>query len=90
MISKLYKHLKEGTRVYVDGVAGIIDKIHPWGHGQYLGPQHAYIWVRTPSLDYTEHVLGRNLQFLGFKTTQNGRAVPFEDIDKRITLREDE
>ena len=88
MKSKLYPHLKVGKRVTVDGVNGYVMAIHPWGYGQYLGPQHAYIWIRTPSLDFTEHVFTRNLQSLGFKTTQNGRAVSFEEIDKRMTLRE--
>ena len=86
--SKLYPHLKEGTLVTVDGINGHVHAIHPWGYGQYLGPQHAYIWVRTPSLDYTEMLYTQNVQRLGLKTTRNGRAVSFEEIDKRMKLRE--
>ena len=40
--------------VIVNGTPGYITGIYPNGKGQYHGPQHAFYWVRQPSLDYTE------------------------------------
>jgi len=63
--------------VLVDSIKGWIQHIHPNGKSPYIGPQHAYIWVRTPELDYVEH---------NGIITINGRAVPFNDISKRIQI----
>ena len=80
-----HNDLHVGMKVILDNnVIGYVDGIYPEGKGQYKGKHHAYVWVRTPSLDYISHVWGRHLQFIGFKTTRNGRAVPFSDISKRI------
>jgi hypothetical protein len=62
-------NLKVGMSVLVDNLPGIIGGIYPYGSGQYIGAMHAYIWVKTPTLEF-------NI----------GRAVPYEDIEKRITV----
>jgi len=80
------KEIKHGQNVLVDGIEGFITGIYPKGKGQYKGSQHAFLWVRTPSLDYTEMLFNYNLTRFNFKTTKNGRAVNFYDIEKRIVL----
>lgn len=67
--------LQVGQRVTVDNLPGIVSAIHPNGFGVYQGVMHAYVWVRIPSLDYTE---------INGRTVQNGRAVPFNDVQRRI------
>lgn len=70
--------LVHGQEVLVDGIPGWIAAIHPNGKGVYVGEHHAYVWVRTPSLDFREY--GK------YELTRNGRAVPFNEIKHRIKI----
>lgn len=65
--------LKVGSRVWVRDDLCTVTAIYPRGNGQYIGTQHAFIWVQQ---DRT--VEDRNL---GNKT---GFAISFEDVPRRI------
>lgn len=74
-------NLKMHQDVLVDGIPGFVAGIHPNGFGQYIGAGHAYVWIRTPSLDYTE------LLPKGWVShCSNGRAVSYSEIDRRIIV----
>ena len=64
--------------VKVDGVDGRVASIHPNGSGVYVGERFAYVWVRTPSLDYCD-LGGAGIQHVG-------RAVSFDEIATRIEV----
>jgi hypothetical protein len=68
--------------VLVDGIPGHVAGVYPEGKGLYQGKMHAYYWIRTPSLDYSE-ALFYDKPIISYK--QNGRAVKFSDMH-RITI----
>jgi len=69
--------LRVGDKVRIDGDReGYIRSINPNGSGCYVGPQHAYVFVRIPSLDCRDYLTG--------ETNFGGRAVVFNEIAKRL------
>jgi len=71
-----------GEPVTVDGIDGFIAAVHPLGNGKYVGTHHAYYWVSTPGLDYTNYHLGTTNAPV--RKVLTGRAVSFVDADRRL------